>query len=425
MPENARQAAPRTAGAPRRRTIAVVTPDYGHIGGLRAVAEFLRRSIERYSDFEVRMFSLATSWRDPCNLSLSQPKTWRTGARAEPRILDGQAYVHVGARFGEFEFSRYGSNGLLRRLLAECDLVQVVAGAPAWAWPAVGLGKPVALQVATLTAVERRQRLREDKGPLGAWRRAMTAMASRADQTALTKVDAILVENPWMLDHVKRVSAGRALIRYGPPGVNTGLFRPLSPGERDATRPYILAVGRFADPRKNLGLLLDAYARTAMAVGDSPDLVLAGATEAGGEFHRRVEALGLGGRISLVHRPDAEALARLYRNALCLALPSDEEGFGMVVIEAMASGVPVVSTRCGGPDGIIRDGDNGFLVDLADPAAFSDRLVRLIDSPELARAMGAAARRTVEARYAEPVAARIFLDVYETLLAGVPARIGG
>src|SRR5258707_7697890 len=92
-----------TAGANRRRTIAVVAPAYEYVGGLHAVAEFIRRSIERYSDFDVRMFSMATSWRDPCNLLLTRPSTWREGVRAEQRRMDGQSYVHVGAPFGEFE----------------------------------------------------------------------------------------------------------------------------------------------------------------------------------------------------------------------------------------------------------------------------------------------------------------------------------
>lgn len=414
----------RVTGANRRRTIAVVAPAYEYRGGLHAVAEFIRRSIERYSDFDVRMFSLATSWRDPCNLLLSRPSTWREGVRTESRRMDGQPYVHVGARFGEFEFARYGSNGLLRRLLADCDLVQVVAGAPAWAWPAVGLGKPVALQVATLTAVERRRRLREDRGPLAVWRRGMTAIAGRADQSALSAVDAIVVENPWMFKHVEAVSAGRALVRYGPPGVDTDVFRPDATARRSHDRPYVLAVGRFADPRKNLPLLLDAYALALTRVDEPPDLVLAGVTEATAELKERLDALNLGDRVTLVLRPTSEALANLYRNALCLALPSDEEGFGVVVIEAMASGIPVVATRCGGPDGIITDGVDGFLVDLADTEAFADRLTRLMRFPAMARAMGARARRTVEDRYAEPVAAQVYLDLYETLLAGVAPRRG-
>ena len=388
------------------------------------MADFVRRSVERYSDFDVRMVSLATAWQDPCHMGLTRPSSWRRGPRAEDRSLDGQPYTHVGAAFGELEFARYGPNPRLRGLLADCDLIQVVAGAPAWAWPAVGLGKPVALQVATLTAVERRLRLSQDRGPLALWRRAMTSMAARADRAALTAVDAVLVENPWMLNYVTAVAGGRTVIGYGPPGVDATRFRPATAAELQAERPYILAVGRFADPRKNLFLLLDAYARLVGVLREPPDLMLAGATDTTGAFKARVEALGLAGRIKVLINPDVETLAALYRRARCFALPSDEEGFGMVVIEAMASGVPVVSTRCGGPDGIIDEGVNGFLVEPADPAAFCERLLRLCRSPELARSMGTAARRTVEARYAEPVAARTFLDLYERLLSKGPVSSG-
>jgi len=408
--------APSPARAPRRRTIALFAPTFAYQGGLRSVAEFLCASIERHSDFDLRLFSLAMSWRDPCNLSLHRPSTWTRGPQVRDMTYGGRPFTHVGVRFGEFEFCRYAPNPTLGRLVADCDLIQVVAGSPAWAGPVLGLGKPVVLQVATLTEVERRQRQGEEHGPLAAWRAAMTRITRGHDLSALRAVDAVAVENGWMLETARALAAASTPVIYAPPGVDAEVFTPHGPTADNGGRPYILAVGRFSDRRKNLGLLLQAYARTLDALPEGPDLVLAGASEANPDFWAEVHGLGLADRVIVRLKPSREDLAALYRGALCLAVSSDEEGFGMVIIEAMACGTPVVSTRCGGPDLIISDGVDGFLVARGDDQAMAATLIELARRPGLAHAMGTEARLTVERRYAEPVAARAFLDLYETLL---------
>ena len=65
----------------------------------------------------------------------------------------------------------------------------------------------------------------------------------------------------------------------------------------------------------------------------------------------------------------------MYQRAAVFALPSDDEGLGIVILEAMACGVPVVATRCGGPEDIITDGTDGFLVPRYDAGALASRLV--------------------------------------------------
>ena len=64
-----------------------------------------------------------------------------------------------------------------------------------------------------------------------------------------------------------------------------------------------------------------------------------------------------------------DELVELYRGAALLALSSDEEGLGLVILEAMASGIPVVSTACGGPQTSVVDGETGFLTPVGDAAA--------------------------------------------------------
>ena len=87
----------------------------------------------------------------------------------------------------------------------------------------------------------------------------------------------------------------------------------------------------------------------------------------------------------------------------------------MVLIEAMASGIPAVATRCGGPDGIISDGVDGFLVDRDDVATMARRIEVLFTDHGLNRKMGLAARATVERRFDDVVAGKAFLDVWDRL----------
>lgn len=279
------------------------------------------------------------------------------------------------------------------------------------------MGKPVAVQCATRAKVERRRRDSSPAGLAGQWRKLMTDITDRYDDRGLRSVDAIQVENPWMLEYAERIRSGREVdIRYAPPGVDARDFHPL-PVRDYAFNPYILCVGRLDDPRKNVELLLEAYGLMPPTLRDRVQLILAGSSGPTVAFWERVTQLGLAGRVSFVASPSRDELIALYQRAAVFALASDEEGLGVVLLEAMACGVPVVSTRSGGPDGIITDGSDGFLVPLDDARAMSDRLGRLCADRELNAAMGRAARHTVEHKYAEDVAAQAFLDVWDRLIA--------
>jgi len=361
---------------------------------------------------------MACSADDPAHLRLRRPSSWLRGPLASYREWEGFSYLYVGAVAGELEFQRYRPRSALHKALADCDLIQVVSGSPAPANAVCGLGMPVALQCATRARVERRRRDADPRSPGGWWRKAMTEITDRMDDRALRTVDAIQVENPWMFDYAQQLNVGRNVdLRYAPPGVDVRAFHPLS--ERDlVSDPYILCVGRLDDLRKNIKLLLEAYAAMPGEIQNRVRLVLAGSSGPDQTFWTRAESLGVDRQVSYIERPTREALITLYQHAAAFALPSDEEGLGVVLLEAMGCGIPVVSTRSGGPDGIISDGTDGFLVPLDDAPALSDRLARLCSDEELNRSMGLAARGTVERRYAEEVAGEAFVDMWDRLVAG-------
>lgn len=381
------------------------------------MAEFILRAVARRPDYEARIISLATSSSDPCSLLLSRSSTWARGVTTRAGQCHGETFTHIGARWGEIEVCRLARRSQLSALLQDCDLIQVVAGVPAWGHPVLGLGKPVVLQIATLTAPERRARVGNRYSPLTLWRGMMTRIVSCMDEPSMQQADCVMVENPWMLEHARIATQNHStIVQYAPPGVDANFYHPLVKSKDKFLPSYILAVGRFSDKRKNAALLLEAYAGMLDTVSDGPDLILAGSDGPPPSFWIRAEALGIKKRISLHKMPSNHDLAELYRNALCLALSSDEEGFGMVVIEAMASGIPVVATRCGGPDGIITDGEDGYLVPCGAPLRMADRLAILAGNRATAEDMGRKARATIEARYTDEIAGNAFLQVYDKLL---------
>jgi glycosyltransferase involved in cell wall biosynthesis len=157
----------------------------------------------------------------------------------------------------------------------------------------------------------------------------------------------------------------------------------------------VLWIGRFSE-RKRPQLLLEALARmrhasstTALFVGEGPlrsDLESA---------RLRLDIPELRARVL----PFRDDLAPLLRAADALVLTSDEESFGLVLIEAGAAGLPVVATRAQGPSEIVVEGETGFLVALGDAEALAERLDRLAQDPGLRQQLGAAGAARVASEY--------------------------
>jgi glycosyltransferase involved in cell wall biosynthesis len=119
--------------------------------------------------------------------------------------------------------------------------------------------------------------------------------------------------------------------------------------------------------------------------------------------------LGLGDTVALRGDVTWDELAEEYVNADCFCLPSVQEGFGIVFLEAMAAGLPVVACRAAAVPEVVREGETGVLVPPRAPPALADALADLLRSPERARALGGAARVRVADYAVERVAER-FLD---------------
>ena len=206
-----------------------------------------------------------------------------------------------------------------------------------------------------------------------------------------------------------------------PPGY-TPLPEPAA-GERAFARsfgvegPYLLFVGRLAS-NKGLTTLLEAFAPLARR-DPHATLVLVGEDGGmAGAIDRRARELGLVGRVRrLGHVADERLLASAYREARAFVLPSDYEAFGLVLVEALAQGTPVVASRVGGIPEVIEDGRTGLLVPPGSPEPLAEALGRLWDDPELGRRLGGDGRATVVPRYSWDAVAVALERIYREVLA--------
>jgi glycosyltransferase involved in cell wall biosynthesis len=150
-------------------------------------------------------------------------------------------------------------------------------------------------------------------------------------------------------------------------------------------------------PVKDQATLIDAVARVARS---NPDvrLLLAGDGPLRYSLEARAAVQGVGDRVTLLgHRSDVETVL----NALdVFALSSTSEGLSNTILEAMASGLPVVATRVGGADELVDDGVSGLLVPPSDPIALAAALGELTGNRDKRLGMGAAARRRAESEFA-------------------------
>lgn len=207
-----------------------------------------------------------------------------------------------------------------------------------------------------------------------------------------------------------------------PNGIDPQRFKPSVPpadGIRAPRKATILFLGRLEE-RKGLSTLLDAYQLLRQVRSDCQLVVVGdGALRRG--YERRVEEEGIPDVRFMGFIPEAEKPSYFTAADIYCAPNTGKESFGVILLEAMASGCPVVATAIDGFRQVVTDGTEGLLVPKGDDGRMATALARLLDRPELRRSMGQAGRASAE-RYAWPLIADRVLDVYQRALAKRTSR---
>ena len=251
-----------------------------------------------------------------------------------------------------------------------------------------------------------------------------TRIVSAADRIVAANV----VERAELLRDYAAHSSRIATI---PCGVDTDLF---TPGDRAEARrrldldgrPVLLWVGRIA-PIKGLDTLLDAVARLSESGQDMRLLVVGGDADERTSGHetslrQRIERLGLGDSVRFLGPRPQGVLPLYYAASDVTVLPSYYESFGMVALEAMACGSPVIASRVGGLVTTVRDGVTGFLVPDGDVEALAERIETLVADPELRWRLGREGVRWA-AQHRWPCVAEAVCKEYASLEARATAHL--
>lgn len=193
-----------------------------------------------------------------------------------------------------------------------------------------------------------------------------------------------------------------------PMPVDAGPFTPAKPPENDI--PIVLSVARFVQ-QKHLFDLMDA-AEILKARGRPFRFRLIGEGPLGKELHDRRFVRGLAEEVTLVPTMSAQELAEEYRRADLAVLCSENEGFGMTLVEAQLCGTPVIGTRSGGITDIIEDGKSGLLVNLGKPEELADAIEYLIVDVQERRRLAEGGLNSARQNFDPENIARQFMKLY-------------
>ncbi len=180
-------------------------------------------------------------------------------------------------------------------------------------------------------------------------------------------------------------------------------------------RPYIFCAARLLLTQKAIDHLLAAFKSVSVA-HPGVDLLIAGDGPDRERIAELISELSLGERVQLLGLVERERLLSLHKGALFFAMPSrNDEGLGVVFLEAGAAGKAVIGTRCGGVPEVLINDRNGLLAEEADLNGFTAALRKLLDDAPYRDRMGEQGR-VGAAQYAWPIFADRYLELYQSCL---------
>jgi glycosyltransferase involved in cell wall biosynthesis len=223
------------------------------------------------------------------------------------------------------------------------------------------------------------------------------------------------------MKYVLRLGADKTKTQVIYNGVDINTFRPLNKQESRTrlglpkNRKIILSVRRLVY-KNGLGTLIESVPKVAK---EHPDVlfVVAGKGPSRKLIEDRIKELGISRNIILAGFVPDEILPVYYDAADIFILPSASgEGLPLVLLEAMACGVPVIATAVGGTPEILKNMKNGVLVPPINPKAMAEATSKLLSEQKLATTLGEEARRNVEDRYTWTENVRQLQAIYEEFL---------
>jgi phosphatidylinositol alpha-1,6-mannosyltransferase len=345
--------------------------------------------------------------RYPAHSLVVSTGTWPGSAASDPRFPQTIDRVPIGAKrlrtLNGLCLWTWRAASLVRRTrpgFAWCDEIKPAGYPAAWLRARRGLRFGVVAHGADLLLLEAKIR-----------RSAFKRWTARR---ILAGCSVVVANSGWTADLARSVleslgcHALAADVRTVPLGTTPSRFHPgVDPGPVRRKYgldggPWLLTVARL-DFHKGIDTVIRALPAIRAAV-PTVRYAVAGIGSRRGSLEALVSELGLGDAVRLLGFVPDDELPALYNAADLFVLASRRydllvEGFGIAIVEASASGLPVIASRSGGIPEAVREGETGFLVDPDDPAAVAATAIRLLGDDALRRRMGTAGRTAAETYY--------------------------
>ncbi len=239
--------------------------------------------------------------------------------------------------------------------------------------------------------------------------------------------DRVIVFTDYTVQLLTKLGVNAARLRVVPHVARPEIF---SSSEESATRsllhvagvagyPLILGVGQFIE-RKGWEYTLRCLPAIVARFPEAKFLIIGPSQPAEPQFSQRffrlAAHLGVSEHVQILHDNSPEFIRDAYRTATVLTHPSFVESFGMVLIEAMASGLPMVAHNGTGIPYVVDDGKCGYLVDVRDTDIYTERLLAILGDAELQQYMAQEGMRQARDRFSEAKIADLLFNVYEEVI---------
>lgn len=394
------------------------------LGGVNTMARSVYLMLERWGWEPTIVYALnagpAVSLNERLRFTLSN---WRASPRPYPHGPDPFEDLRtqvVAAPPVPYWLYYYVPQFIFGRALAGFDRYIVVTGAAHCALPLGLRGTPYALWVATDYLDELQSRRRAHDAWAGATLDAWSwPLLVAQERFALRRSGAVLALSEHSAEYISErfpEVADKTKTVLMP--IDTNRFKPSNSGGKPDL-PYgrfLLLTARINDPRKNVALLLEAFALVRARHRDLA-LVLIG-DEPSEDLLERRGRLGLADSVHFIPSLPRDELVKYYQGAELFVLSSRQEGLGISILEAIACGLPVVSTDCGGPSSVVVEGQTGRLVPNDDMEALADGILSLLEDRQALEDLRKRCVAFANARFSKEVIEGQFRDAFVTIYGG-------
>lgn len=197
-------------------------------------------------------------------------------------------------------------------------------------------------------------------------------------------------------------------------GVNTERFFPLDDASRKNREVFTWLCASRLSRRKGFRYAIDAFAKLYPRYPEMRLIIAGGEGEAEAELKEQARSLGLDQAVTFTGYIPNEQFYQYYQAADVFVFPSFNEGMSNNMLEAMACGLPVIMTPTGGAEELVHEGENGYIIRMADSEDIAEKVERLIVNRDLALRMGQSSRKAAE-KMSWAHVAREYVEIYSRI----------